>query len=63
MVTIRIRTGTDAFGDKPHELAHELSRILEELSRDVSFCVPTDLSLYDFNGNSVGLFRYDPEEG
>lgn len=56
MVTITISTGNDAFGDKPHEIAYEVSRILEELSRDVYFSVPTTLSLYDVNGKQGGAF-------
>lgn len=58
-IIITINTGSDAFGETPEELAHEVARALE-----ADFYSPlqegeTDGTLRDYNGNTTGHWLLD----
>ena len=59
---IKIKTGNDAFSPTSEQEAFELARILRNLVKKLDSCQFDRFSpaqtLYDFNGNSVGIVRF-----
>lgn len=58
-VTIEINTDNAAFCDSTGE---EVARILSDLATDIEVHgLPERKNLMDYNGNSVGMFKFHPD--
>jgi len=64
---IEIKTGNDAFSPTSEQESFELARILRNLAKDLESCQFDRFSiaqtLYDYNGNSVGIVRFFTNQG